>query len=65
VRVQSTIGVPAGGTPAGGLKGMTGKAYLHRSRQLISRIQQLQREHRLSPRHGAREDGRDAPRRHR
>ena len=57
MQVQSSTGIPAGKRPGGGLKGMTGAAYLQRSRQLIGRIQQLQREHRLKPLKGARDDG--------
>ena len=54
MQVNSTAGVPAG-KRHGGLKGMTGPAYVQRSRQLLGRIQELQREIRHQPRKHGRE----------
>jgi len=64
VQVQPTSGGPAVNRPGGGLKGMTGRAYLQRSRRLLEHIQQLQREHRVPQAKGDRDSGPGA-RRHR
>jgi hypothetical protein len=60
VQVQPTTGGPAAKRPGGGLKGMSGPAYLQRSHRLLGRIQQLQREHRLTAPKGARDENRSA-----
>ncbi len=60
MQVNSTAGVPAG-KRHGGLKGMTGPAYVQRSRQLLGRIQELQREIRHQPRKGGRDEQPDRP----
>ena len=62
MQVNSTTGVPAG-KRHGGLKGMTGPAYVQRSRLLLGRIQELQREIRRKGGRDEQPDRRGADRR--
>lgn len=55
MQVNSTAGAPVG-KRHGGLKGMTGPAYVQRSRLLLGRIQELQRELRHQTRKGGRDE---------